>query len=643
MPTGTSPTQSKVKYSVDAQATNIFGFLKQTFFKMPRPVQVIGWLVFLLLFVFLVLHPILGITYFQGKVVSFKLDKDGKPVTYMERGLRVHKGSTTYTNEYGEFTLAVRVPNIPMLTVDFDFGESEHVEVVSLPGPLPFVSLFNPNAQKIYHVPGSRIHNRFGVAKRYFIDEGEASKAFKETVLVEHPVSKRDSVAVHNGLRQSGVAYAAEQRDTGLMYTLRLREIRITDPSYKTSEIYFEIRVDGTPIRLKNIPGADSRQVDRLTIPSGIPLRFQDMDVPLPKTLQRVEIVAFASRMFGNTAVGSVAFQLARDHVGKTFKEVGKNLELAFELLPAVAINYVSLPQGTRGYIAFLWLNISPQDLMTVGTVRYVVGSSGRVFAGPHIRRADYYSYSVHFYQPDRMTAEVVFLNGSVLKLTTYVEPDQREVKAPLDYYFMAGLQYRNNQPKEALKLVLKAIEGNPEFAPALGLKGMILSKLGRYEEAIAAYERALAIDPSDAGLLNGYAWIVADDISRPTAQQLLDARKRAEAAAKVVPDAGYYDTLGWVYFKSGEYPRALEALTRAKRIEEELGGMSSDWPEIHYHLGHVYLRLGRKAEATDAFQEVVKFGEKQGLFTKKLEKLDSDAKVQLKAIDKRQVPPPGP
>ena len=129
----------------EAQANSIFGFLKETFFKMPTYIQVVGWLVFLALFVFLVLYPLLGITYYQGKVTNLSLNSDGKAARpTQESRLRIYRGRATRTNGAGEFTLPVRVPNIPMLRLDFDFGEEGQAETVSLPAQWPFLSMFLP-------------------------------------------------------------------------------------------------------------------------------------------------------------------------------------------------------------------------------------------------------------------------------------------------------------------------------------------------------------------------------------------------------------------------------------------------------------------------------------------------------------------
>jgi Tfp pilus assembly protein PilF len=51
--------------------------------------------------------------------------------------------------------------------------------------------------------------------------------------------------------------------------------------------------------------------------------------------------------------------------------------------------------------------------------------------------------------------------------------------------------------------------------------------------------------------------------------------------------DGAYLDSLGWVYFKMGEYELAEENLRRA--VERD----SSD-PTVHDHMGELYAKTGR-------------------------------------------------
>lgn len=54
------------------------------------------------------------------------------------------------------------------------------------------------------------------------------------------------------------------------------------------------------------------------------------------------------------------------------------------------------------------------------------------------------------------------------------------------------------NKDKKGLKLLAKVIEIDPGNQMAWTGKGLALSRLRRYGEAIAAYKKALLLDPSD-------------------------------------------------------------------------------------------------------------------------------------------------
>jgi len=54
------------------------------------------------------------------------------------------------------------------------------------------------------------------------------------------------------------------------------------------------------------------------------------------------------------------------------------------------------------------------------------------------------------------------------------------------------------DKDKKGLKLLAKVIEMDPENQMAWTGKGLALSRLRRYSEAIAAYDKALLLNPSD-------------------------------------------------------------------------------------------------------------------------------------------------
>jgi tetratricopeptide (TPR) repeat protein len=58
-------------------------------------------------------------------------------------------------------------------------------------------------------------------------------------------------------------------------------------------------------------------------------------------------------------------------------------------------------------------------------------------------------------------------------------------------------------------------------------------------------------------------------------------------------------DSLGWVYFKMGQPKKALENLLEAvKRVPDD--------PVILEHLGDIYVELGNKAKASEAYRKAI-------------------------------------
>jgi tetratricopeptide (TPR) repeat protein len=82
---------------------------------------------------------------------------------------------------------------------------------------------------------------------------------------------------------------------------------------------------------------------------------------------------------------------------------------------------------------------------------------------------------------------------------------------------------------------------------------------------------------------LNYYGYMLADRATR-----LPEALKLIRKAVEIEPMNGaYLDSLGWVYFKMGNYELAEENLRQAVDRDQ------SD-PTVHDHLGDLYEKTGR-------------------------------------------------
>jgi tetratricopeptide (TPR) repeat protein len=81
-----------------------------------------------------------------------------------------------------------------------------------------------------------------------------------------------------------------------------------------------------------------------------------------------------------------------------------------------------------------------------------------------------------------------------------------------------------------------------------------------RYGEAVNYYEKALELDENSATALNGLGYILADSGIDP-ARGLRFCRKAVDRSPQ---NAAYLDSLGWAYYKNGEYSESRVWLRRA-------------------------------------------------------------------------------
>ena len=106
----------------------------------------------------------------------------------------------------------------------------------------------------------------------------------------------------------------------------------------------------------------------------------------------------------------------------------------------------------------------------------------------------------------------------------------------------------------------------DPESARAHAFLGNVLYEQERYEEATESYREAIALDPKDASSLNNLAWVYSIQGIR-----LEEGVRLSRQSLRLQPDTPQYlDTLAELYFRQGEYTRALEIIRHAVSLQSE-------------------------------------------------------------------------
>lgn len=158
-----------------------------------------------------------------------------------------------------------------------------------------------------------------------------------------------------------------------------------------------------------------------------------------------------------------------------------------------------------------------------------------------------------------------------------------------------AQLLREANQNAEAFKILNQALESQPDQPDLLYDHALTAEKLERYDILEANLTKLIGIRPDNAHAYNALGYSFAERNVR-----LEEARKLIEKAMILAPeDLFIVDSLGWTFYRMGDYPRAIENLRRAwnGRPDGEIGA----------HLGEVLWVSGDRAGAERIWQEAVK------------------------------------
>ncbi len=218
----------------------------------------------------------------------------------------------------------------------------------------------------------------------------------------------------------------------------------------------------------------------------------------------------------------------------------------------------------------------------------------------------------------------------------------------PQAYVKLALIAF-DKSPAQALDILDTAHTALPDEMLIPLAKGQILSSQSRFTEAIPAYslvadilKRQPALDvPSTFYLYYGAAYERCGDFARAEqvfmeglnrhpdshevlnylaymwadrGQRLEDAFLYASQALKLDPHNGaYLDTLGWIYFRLGQYQNALKAIQSASNLVP-------DDPTITEHLGDTWSALGNRALALKYWKESYLLDSQNGAVAEKLQ-----------------------
>ncbi len=151
---------------------------------------------------------------------------------------------------------------------------------------------------------------------------------------------------------------------------------------------------------------------------------------------------------------------------------------------------------------------------------------------------------------------------------------------------------WQRKELHEAIDLLEKTLpltkKDTAQMVQSYALLGDLYHEADNSKKAFACYDKVLAIDSSNVGVLNNYAYYLSI-----TGKQLDKAYRMSRKTITAEPNnATYLDTFGWILYEMGKYVEA-KAIFRHAMI---YGGMDS--AVILDHYGDVLNALGEKETA---------------------------------------------
>lgn len=147
----------------------------------------------------------------------------------------------------------------------------------------------------------------------------------------------------------------------------------------------------------------------------------------------------------------------------------------------------------------------------------------------------------------------------------------------------------------EAYVVLVSALKAQPDNPELLYEAALTAERIGKPEVLETYLKHLLAIKPDHAHALNalGYSW-TERNIRLPEARDLI-----ARALSLTPEDPFIMDSMGWVLYRQGKLPEALQTLENAYRLKAD--------PEIAAHLGEVLWTMNRKDDASRILKEAAK------------------------------------
>jgi len=142
---------------------------------------------------------------------------------------------------------------------------------------------------------------------------------------------------------------------------------------------------------------------------------------------------------------------------------------------------------------------------------------------------------------------------------------------------------------------------------------GVTAEQAGLVEKAAPLLKKSIELDPSKAAQAYnylGYMWVDRNI-------NLDEAGSMIRKALEIEPENGaYLDSLGWFYFKKGDFSRAIAELLHAADL------INPPDPVVYEHIGDTYRSLGNSPQALSYWQKALTLDPQNSTLTSKIDQV---------------------
>ncbi|MEN9849564.1 MAG: hypothetical protein RL368_2304 [Pseudomonadota bacterium] len=158
-----------------------------------------------------------------------------------------------------------------------------------------------------------------------------------------------------------------------------------------------------------------------------------------------------------------------------------------------------------------------------------------------------------------------------------------------------AELLMEHKRFADALAIYNRALEKIPNDTTLLYMRGLLAEKMDDLVSMEKDLRKVLELDPKNVHALNALGYSLADRTTRYA--EALDLIK--QAIAQNPEDYYILDSMGWVLYRLGKYPEAIDYLRKSQ--------LKKDDPETAAHLGEVLWVSGDKVAAKAVWNKALK------------------------------------